>query len=216
MSFRFDTAELRRSIQRAQPILRKSVQELTRTAAKGFVKDALKFTPPGSQKRTGIAAKKRGEKTIEADVNKLVIIAAKAAATAQAAGLRATHAGSRTARGRVRRKGGRLRVTAATARAVIAELKANVGLLASGWSGAAAELNVPIPAWIKRHGTRFSAVRVVETEHSIRIEISNTVPFLGSVDDFERRVAKFIEYQQNKLNRRAEHVLQKSLRRAGF
>jgi hypothetical protein len=73
MASSFDMTKLRAATARAGGIINKSKKELLLTAAKGFVRDILKFTPPASQGVTGSAAKKAGEGAVAADVARIFL-----------------------------------------------------------------------------------------------------------------------------------------------
>ena len=95
-------------------------------------------------------------------------------------------------------------------------LQSNVGWLAAGWNPAAKLLGVSLPAWIRRHtGAAGNAVEV-DAAGKFRLTLSNEVGFVGNVRGYEHRIDRAIGYEANKLNRQADFLLRKSLRRAGF
>lgn len=71
MSNSFDMTKLRAALQRSRGFVNKSKRELLTVAAKGFVKDIIAITPPGSKGVTGGAAKKAGEGAVAADVARI-------------------------------------------------------------------------------------------------------------------------------------------------
>lgn len=95
-------------------------------------------------------------------------------------------------------------------------LQKMVGFLSAGWNAAAQKLGVKLPAWVKRHGTSFGEHKVTETATTLRIELSNTVGFVGNVKAYEGRVQKAINYQARKMGRQVDALLRKRLRKAGF
>lgn len=69
MANKFDMTQIRRACTRLGSVSTKTKRELVTTAAKGFVKDILKFTPPAGKGVTGSAAKKAGEAAIDIDTS---------------------------------------------------------------------------------------------------------------------------------------------------
>ena len=53
-------------------------------------------------------------------------------------------------------------------------------------------------------------------EGRFRIEIGNTVPFIGNVKDLDRRIQAAIDYQANAMNRQAVFLLKKAIQEAGW
>lgn len=91
-----------------------------------------------------------------------------------------------------------------------------VGHLAAGWNAGAAALAVKLPAWVKRHGSRYGEHKITITPTVARIELSNTVGFVGDVKAYDRRVQYAITHQGRKMERQADALLKKRLRAAGF
>ncbi len=67
MASRFDPSKLSAAIKRTGPLLRKNAEEMLAQVAKGFTKDIVAITPPGSAGVTGSAAKKQGEAAVSRD-----------------------------------------------------------------------------------------------------------------------------------------------------
>ncbi|MCX6968195.1 MAG: hypothetical protein NTZ46_10555 [Verrucomicrobia bacterium] len=49
-----------------------------------------------------------------------------------------------------------------------------------------------------------------------RIEISNAVKFVGNVKDLDGRIQKAITYQANAMQRQADFLLHKAVKKAGL
>jgi len=86
-----------------------------------------------------------------------------------------------------------------------------VGKLAAGFNAAAQALRVSVPAWIKRHGSKNSVIRMQRGIASFRITITNKAKH-GSANDLPRRMAYVLE--SVKRQRRAQHTLKHALRAA--
>lgn len=95
-------------------------------------------------------------------------------------------------------------------------LKRQVGVLAAGWNTAAKQLGVKLPAWISRHGTAYGECIVTITENTFRLEISNVVQFVENVRGYEARIEKAIAFQAKKMDREADFLIQKALKRSGW
>jgi hypothetical protein len=108
-------------------------------------------------------------------------------------------------------------VISETAKAqLLKHLFSHVGILASGWNAAAEKLGVKLPAWVRRHGTRFGSMSVTATATRFRAELSNDVEFIGDVRGYDRRIAAAFRYQVNKMDRQADYLQKKAIRQAGF
>ena len=202
----FNDRVLQQNIVQMSRATGRTVIEETRTVFKGMVRDALLYTPPGSQGATGKDAQRAGEAAISRDLNdmgfvpknikghrtitmafgrpiKPVTVPTKE--NPQFADPDGFHAARIAAsqkvgrRGRVSR-GGRqaFYVSKAKFNAMVKRLFAEIGLLASGWVPAAETLGVPVPAWIARHAAsgRGSNVEVLETGNKITMRVVNHVP----------------------------------------
>lgn len=91
----------------------------------------------------------------------------------------------------------------------------NVGTLASGFNDAAARLAARgVPAWVTRHGTRFSGVRVTTGENTFLITITNRVPFGQS--DTIRRMAYVLGYRKSALQRQMPFIIRAMVKKAGL
>ena len=99
------------------------------------------------------------------------------------------------------------------------ELFANVCWLAAGWIKAAEKLGLSgrsWSAWVQRHTGAKGYCNISVAEGRFRIEIANTVPFIGNVKDLDRRIQAAIDYQANSTNREAVFLLNKAIQEAGW
>ena len=87
--------------------------------------------------------------------------------------------------------------------AYIKQQQARVGLLASGWSAAANALDVPVAAWIARHGPTTGSVQIDLSGDRMSVIATNYAPGLpaGVRAELKRRLVKAVEYQTNTMER---------------
>lgn len=221
---KLDTSDLRRAIRRCAAATRKAPQTIVEEAARGFLRDIVAITPPGSAGVSASAAKKKGEAGINKGINSILVAAAKQAvgASTDPAGLHKSARNPRTGRVDKRvlrgsaRSSGKIPVDAATLRAFQKKTIALVGLLSAGWNSAAAKLGVRLPAWISRQGTARGSVVEKTTPTNFSITLNNEVAFVGNVKDYERRVTWAVKNQIRKMDRRADFLLKKAIRAAGW
>lgn len=215
---KFDYSQLQRGLKALAKDGGKSKLVLVKMAAKGFVKDIIAISPPGSKGVSGSAAKKAGERAIAADVAKLLIPAASPGGpNAKSRGQLADFHRSHLSKGRVRiAESGRGIAKPQDIAWFIRSLQKLVGWLAAGWNAAAVKLDVNVPAWVKRHGNRFGEHSIIATATVVRIELSNTVSFIGDVKAYDRRVQAAINYQGKKMQRQSDALLKKRLKAAGL
>lgn len=97
----------------------------------------------------------------------------------------------------------------------IREKQRNVGTLASGFNSAAQQLGAKgVPAWVTRHGTRFSGFTVQAGPSSFYILIRDGVPFAQA--DTVRRMAYVLRYRSSALDRQMPHIIRRLVQTAGF
>jgi len=199
-------------------------KKVCEVAAKGFVRDVVKWTPPASKGATGSDARKQGEVSVSVDLAK-ILTAASPGSHGPFESPADVHARFRNPRtGRVNRslvkggyrKGNKAQVDAATLAAYKKKIIAHVGLLASGWNAAAEKLGVKLPAWVRRHGTGHGSVQVKTDGFNISITVNNEVKFVGDVKDYDRRVEWAFKNQIRKMDREADFLMRKAIRAAGF
>ena len=92
-------------------------------------------------------------------------------------------------------------------------LSKKIGKLASGFNAAAQALGASgVPQWVKRHGAKYSAIRVQSSERAFYIIISSTVPFGAS--ETSRRMAYALQYRSGALARQMPYILRAAVREA--
>jgi len=215
---KFDMRQIQQAIKNLEPVVKKSRKELVEQAAKGFVKTVATVTPPASKGATGSKAKQQGEAAISNDLAKVMrAVRAKRSQQLQSAQeIYKRFRDTRTGRINPRNLQKPYPVSSTEFNALKKTLLGRVGWLASGWNAAAQKLGVRLPAWISRHGTGAGIIIVTSDGRRFRIEISNVVKYVGSVKDLDRRIQKAVTYQANAMQRQADFLLQKSVKKAGF
>lgn len=93
------------------------------------------------------------------------------------------------------------------------KIKGNFGEVA-GSQGV--KLGVKLPAWVARHGSKRSAVAVINTFTRFSIILTNAVKYVTNVESYDRRIQSAINIQGRKMQRRAEFLLTRALRKAGW
>ncbi len=107
-------------------------------------------------------------------------------------------------------------VDASALRALKRDLLARVGELAAGWNAGAERLGVKLPAWVARHGSKRSSAAVINTFRVFRIILTNAVKYVTNVESYDRRIQADINIQGKKMQRRADFLLTRALRQAGW
>ncbi len=97
---------------------------------------------------------------------------------------------------------------------VLADLQKRVGWLAAGLNAAAARLGVSLPAWIKRHGERFGKIEVQIGAASIRIRITQNVPFTDNVKGYSRQWDFALEKEIHSLRGQIKAIWDKKSKKA--
>jgi hypothetical protein len=210
--------QIQQAIKNLQPHVKKSRQELVEQAAKGFVRTVASITPPASKGVTGSAAKKQGEAAITNDLARVMLpVRPKRGNPLQSPqDIYKRFRDLRIGRINPRNLRNPYSVSSTEYNALKKTLLARVGWLASGWNAAARKLGVRLPAWIDRHGTGTGAILVTSDDRRFRLEISNAVKFVGNVKDLDRRIQKAVTYQANAMQRQADYLLLKAVKKAGF
>ena len=215
---RFDLRSIQRGIKALAPQVKKSRRELAEEAARGFVKEVVAITPPASKGKRGSAAKKAGEAAIIADLARVMVAAArkKGVKLGDPAQIHKRLRDPRTGRINPRNLKHPYPVDSAALRTLKRELLKRVGELAAGWNAGAQKLGVKLPAWVSRHGSKRSSAAVINVFHVFRIILTNAVKYVTSVDAYDRRIQSAINIQGKKMQRRAEFLLARALRKAGW
>lgn len=222
----FDTSKIRQAAKKLSGETSKEMKVIMTDAAKGFLTGKSRnrnpfgimlFSPPASKGRTGSEAKKAGETAIKNDLAKMFVLVAKNSAAPPSDPISAHRAAQNPRTGRVPRGATKVAITAAALRILQSVLLKRVGWLAAGWLPAAEKLGAKgVPAWIARHTSAPGACVVTVRATGIRLELVNAVSYVGSVADYERRVEKAIEYEAGALERQADFLQKKLLKKAGF
>jgi hypothetical protein len=215
---KLDMGQIQEAIKNLEPHVKKSRKELVEQAAKGFLKTIATITPPASKKATGPDARKQGEATITSDLARVMLpVRPRRNSQFQSAeDIYKRLRDKRTGRINPRNLQKPYPVSRTEYNALRKKLRLRVGWLASGWNAAAQKLGVRLPAWIARHGTSEGIILVTSDGRRFRIVISNAVKFVGNVNDLERRIDKAIAYQANAMQRQADYLLHKAVKKAGF
>ena len=215
---RFDLRPIQRGIKALAPQMKKSRRELAEEAARGFVKEVVAITPPASKGKRGSGAKKAGEGAIIADLARVMIAAArrKGVTLGDPAEIHKRLRDPHTGRINPRNLQHPYPVDASALRALKRDLLKRVGELAAGWNAGAQKLGVKLPAWVARHGSKRSAAAVINTFARFRIILTNAVKYVTNVESYDRRIQSAINIQGKKMQRRAEFLLKRALRQAGW
>ena len=80
----------------------------------------------------------------------------------------------------------------------------------------AEKLGVKLPAWVARHGSKRSAAAVINTFTRFRIILTIAVKYVTNVESYDQRIQSAINIQGKKMQRRAEFLLTRALRQAGW
>ena len=101
------------------------------------------------------------------------------------------------------------------ARAAIAHREVRGSELAAGWNAGAQKLGVKLPAWVARHGSARCSAAVIKTFTRFRIILSNAVKYVTNVESYDRRIQSAFNIQGRKMQRRAEFLPARAIRKAG-
>ena len=70
-----------------------------------------------------------------------------------------------------------------------------------------------LPAWVVRHGSKRCSAAVINTLRVFRIILTNAVKYVTNVESYDRRIQSAINIQGKKMQRRAEFLLTRALRK---
>jgi hypothetical protein len=198
--------------------VKKSRRELAEEAARGFVKEVVPITPPASKGRRGSAEKKAGEGAIIADLARVIVAAArrKGVKLGDPAEIHKRLRDPHSGRINPRNLQHPYPVDASALRALKRDLLKRVGELAGGWNAGAQKLGVKLPAWVARHGSKRSSAAVLNTFRVFRIILTNAVKYVTKVDAYDRRIQSAINIQGKKMQRKAEFLLARAVKIAGW
>jgi len=75
---------------------------------------------------------------------------------------------------------------------------------------------VKLFAWIAHHGSKRSSAAIINTSRVFRIILSNAVKYVTNVESYDRRIQAAINIQGKKMQRRAEFLIKRAFRQAGW
>ena len=193
--------------------------KIMRDSGARFVRNVADVTPPARGK-ADVSAKKAGENAIVADLLKLAVpmqgVRGKAVRDTldSAQALLTLHA-SALVKGKVKAQGtAKLWVSQQSFDKVAKQLMARVGWLAAGLNVAAEKLGRPLPAWIRRHGSKFGKIQVTVSTSGIRITVTQNVPYADGAVGYQRRWAFALSKELRTLKQQAGLVFKKLAERA--
>ena len=206
----FDYSALERALAGVRVRSVEAARKAPLKTAKAFVRRVVEVTPPGSAGRTGLAARRQGERRIDADLRGIFVpTILRGRRPEQHPDVEAIYdaiMGARKGRGGPR-LGKKYFVDARKLALLRAKLYGRVGFLAGGWNAAARILGVRLPAWITRHGEEHGAGQIIVDPDGIRILLSNAVQYNADVDGYPRRVQAALDYVAAGIVRETEHLL---------
>lgn len=179
----------------ASPKDQEGVHRLITLSARRFTKNIVEITPPAHEGVSGTAAKQAGQEAILRDLLKIAIPTVHSGSRRQAREvlasaeeLLAAHGAQRVG-GTVdgRRSRDKLFTSWSEFNKVLRVLQSRVGWLAAAMNTAADRLGIALPAWIKRHGTKYGHIEVHPNKYGLRVRIIQNVPFADDVKGYPRR-----------------------------
>ena len=199
-----------------------SVHRLITFSARRFVKNIVDITPPSHDSVTGTAAKKAGQEAILRDLLKVAIPTVHTGSRreareilASAEELLAAHA-SRRVRGGIdaRRRGEKIFLPWSEFNKALRVLQNRVGWLAAAMNTAADRLGITLPAWIKRHGTKYGHIEIHPNKYGLRVRIIQNVPFADDVQGYSRRWNSALNKEINALQNQVKAIWARKSARA--
>lgn len=210
----FDYSSLNRAFKNVERLSVEAARKAPMKTARAFVRRVVEITPPGSAGRTGLAARRQGERRIDADLKGIfvptILKGKRPEQWPDVEGIYEQFMSQRKGRGGPR-LGKKYFVDPRKLAALRAKLYGRVGFLAGGWNAAARELGVTLPAWIARHGTEHGAGRILVDPDGIRILLTNAVTYSADVDGYARRVQAALDYVAAGMERETEVLLRLAL-----
>jgi hypothetical protein len=196
---------------------------------KGFARTTIKntqgtgvmdITPPGSQGRVGMDAKRQGERAIDRDIARHFVPVKSTGQGPRGESPKQYH----RAMFQFKKLGKPLRrnrkqpyfVDANQLRALVRELKSHVGRLASGWLSAAQQLGVRAPAWISRHGTGRGSIVMHLNSPRYTIDMTCNVPANVDMSEMERRLNYAQLFTRARVKRAIEGTIEANARSVGM
>ena len=186
--------------------------EVMREQARGVLRRVIDITPPGGRGVQGDAARQRGQRLVVSDI--LRVVRGVRAPLAQEQDVKAVLARYRV-KGRVRRGANpRVLVPMEALQAYIAQRKARVGLLASGWKSAAEQLGIVLPQWIGKHDDEGGYELEANADH-VLIRFTNQVSY-ASEADMNARVNWALAAQETAIQRQLDYFFREVAAKSGL
>lgn len=210
----------------------RTMAQTLRRAAKGIARRVIAITPPGSAGVTGAAARRQGQQRIARQMSAVlapvrikgrrritvvfgrkikrpVFVPTRERIVDVAAHYRRELRKNSSGTGLVLRNPGRKAwVDVRKFEAELQRRQGGVGRLASGWAEGARVLEVPVQAWVARHGTSRGAIRVNTLTADMHITVFNRsaglpAPLRG---EMERRIVAAVGYQREAMEREIRYM----------
>jgi hypothetical protein len=230
------------SVRRFSSVMKRGLRDVTRQAAKGITRRVIDVTPPASEGSAGQDARRAGEGKISRQMSsvfapkklkgrrKITVVFGRRLKKPvyvktkekhpDVAGLYRQNSRARgTATGITTRKvHNKFYVDVRKFQAVLAAKKSKVGTLAAGWTAGATALDLPVQAWISRHGSSGGMVRIDTAGDRMRVVVENFAPGLPPHirADLARRIPYAVQYQANAMERAIAAVKQKTCSEVGI
>ena len=230
------------TLERYAEVMGRTMRTTVRRAARGVTRRIISIPPPASAGTTGRAAYQQGRQRIASDLSSVLapvklkgrrVISmvfgrpishpVTVPTTERYPDVEQVYASQSHFRGRglgfhASKHGNKFFVDARKFRTLLTERQARVGRLASGWLAPAQALDVPVPAWVVRHGSSRGAVRVIEDATSSRITAVNYAPGLPANvrSELKRRIGYAMAYQRAAMRREIDHMVLKNAGDSGI
>lgn len=227
-NFKLNKAKFTRAVKMLAALPKSKEARKVMTMATGqVVRKVVSITPP-SKGETNKESQTRGEATILGDISKLAVPTVVDGATKKQMRevligmdqLLAVYKASRkNSSGRVnpRSRKEKLHVSQSDFNKLLRMQQKLVGHLAAGWNAAAEQLGIRLPAWIRRHGTRYGAIKITATATGIRVYLANKVGFVDNIPDLRRRLQWALDtVATNIIDKQIPAIVNRLGRKAGF
>jgi len=220
------------SITRYAEVMGRTLADTIKRAARGVTRRVVAITPPGSAGVAGAAAYRQGRAKIKSQMNQILApvrlkgqrritvvfgrtlkrpftVPTKerfpdvAAIYRQRTSARKNGVGIRASRG------AKAFVDVRKFNAILKAKEGRVGLLASGWAGAAAALDVPMQQWISRHGAGRGSIKQDFYGSRMHITVHNFAAGAPAnvTAELSRRIAAALVYQREAMGREISHMV---------
>jgi len=188
---------------------KRDITTIMQQQAKLIVRNVIEMTPPGKRGVKGKKARKLGEATVRADINRLFTPVRKQSEVDVGANMKAIHEGARAAgkNGRVPKRVVKTRVKSGEFKEYLKSKLDNVGKLAGGWNPAAQKFGWNPPQWIKRHGASPGSAKVSADDKAIKVKMINKVPYASRIDGLEERLSFAVDMQADNLIKQVNNHL---------